>query len=71
MMSAAKGTIKRVDNVKVWFCEKCNHPLHSYKFPLENIERDFLPRFKEFYNSEELRTCNNCGHIMEADERFV
>jgi archaemetzincin len=23
MMSAARGTIKLVDNVKVWFCEKC------------------------------------------------
>jgi 3-hydroxyanthranilate 3,4-dioxygenase len=55
----------------MWFCEKCNHPLHEYKFPLENIERDFLPRFKAFYNSEELRTCDNCGHVMEADERFI
>jgi len=55
----------------MWFCEKCNHKLHEYKFPLENIERDFLPRFKEFYTSEELRTCKNCGYVMEADERFI
>jgi 3-hydroxyanthranilate 3,4-dioxygenase len=55
----------------MWFCEKCNHPLHSYRFPLENIEKDFLPRFKEFYTSQELRTCASCGTVMEADERFV
>ncbi len=55
----------------MWFCESCNTPLHQYRFPLENIEKDFLPRFKEFYTSEELRTCKNCGHIMQADERYI
>jgi 3-hydroxyanthranilate 3,4-dioxygenase len=55
----------------MWFCENCNHPLKSYKFKLENIEKDFQPRFKEFYTSEEFRTCDACGTVMEADERFV
>lgn len=55
----------------MWFCEKCNHKLHETYFPLTNIEKDFLPRFREFYGSMELRTCSNCGHVMEADERFV
>lgn len=55
----------------MWFCEKCNHKLHDTYFPLENIEKDFLPRFREFYGSEEMRTCKNCGHVMEADPRFV
>lgn len=55
----------------MWFCEKCNHPLQSYKFKLENIEKDFLPRFKDFYSSQVKRTCDNCGHIMEADKRFI
>ena len=54
-----------------WFCDKCNHPLHHYRFPLTNIETDFLTRFKEFYSSEELRTCKKCGDVMEADERYV
>lgn len=54
-----------------WFCEQCNHELHHYRFPLDNIERDFIPRFREFYASLDLRTCKKCGHVMEADERFV
>jgi 3-hydroxyanthranilate 3,4-dioxygenase len=54
-----------------WFCEKCNHELKHYRFDLENIEKDFLPRFKEFYTSEAMRTCSECGHVMEADERFI
>ncbi len=55
----------------MWFCENCNHPLKTYKFPLKDIEKDFLPRFKEFYGSVENRTCDRCGTVMEADERFV
>ena len=55
----------------LWFCESCNIQLHATYFHLTNIEKDFLPRFKEFYNSDELRICNNCGTKMEADSRFV
>lgn len=64
-----KGT-NLIDGL-MWFCEACNHPLKTYKFKLENIEKDFLPRFKEFYASKEDRTCKNCGKVMESDERFV
>lgn len=55
----------------MWFCENCNHLLKEYKFELEDIEKDFIPRFKEFYGSLEDRTCKKCGNIMEADSRFV
>lgn len=55
----------------MWFCDNCNHSLKTYKFKLDNIEKDFLPRFKEFYSSKENRTCDKCGTVMEVDERFV
>jgi 3-hydroxyanthranilate 3,4-dioxygenase len=55
----------------MWFCDKCNHKLHEFRFPLKDIENDFQPRFREFYDSEDLRTCSSCGHIMETDPRFV
>lgn len=64
-----KGT-DMIDGL-MWFCDKCNHKLHEFRFPLTNIENDFQPRFKEYYSSLELRTCDNCGHVMEIDERFV
>ncbi len=54
-----------------WYCDNCNHPLHQFFFPLTDIEKDFLPRFKEYYTNQELRTCKNCGEVMEADERFI
>ena len=55
----------------LWFCENCNNKLYEVYFPLEDIETDFLKHFKHFYESEELRTCNNCGTVMEVDERFI
>ena len=55
----------------LWFCENCNHKLHEAYFELHNIENDFLPHFKEYYNSIEKRTCKNCGAIMETNPKFV
>ena len=54
-----------------WYCEKCNNMLHEFKFVLIDVEKDFLPRFRDFYASEKLRTCKKCGHVMETDPRFV
>lgn len=54
-----------------WFCDKCNEKLFEHYFYLTSIENDFLPVFKKFYSSEDLRTCKKCGHVMEIDERFV
>lgn len=65
-----KRTASEKDGL-LWFCEKCNNKLHETYFPLDNIEKDFLPRFKEFYTSIDLRTCKKCGHVMEADEKFI
>lgn len=55
----------------LWYCDNCNHKLYEVYFELYDIEKDFLPYFEYFYNSEELRTCNNCGTVMECDPRFV
>lgn len=64
-----KGT-EMIDGL-MWFCDNCNNQLYHYEFPLEDIERDFFPRFKDFYSDEEKRTCSKCGTVMEIDERFV
>ncbi len=55
----------------MWFCDNCNNKLYDVYFKLEDIEKDFLPHFQRFYGSQDLRTCDNCGTIMEADRRFV
>ncbi|MAO32884.1 MAG: 3-hydroxyanthranilate 3,4-dioxygenase [Crocinitomicaceae bacterium] len=55
----------------MWFCDSCNHSLKTYKFKLDNIETDFISRFKEYYRSEKMRTCDKCGDVMKVDERFA
>jgi 3-hydroxyanthranilate 3,4-dioxygenase len=59
---------RRKDHEKdglLWFCENCNEKLYEEYFPLVNIEKDFQEVFAKFYGSLELRTCKNCGTVME------
>ena len=65
---------KRTKNDKdglMWFSDTENALLYEEYFHLTNIEKDFLPVFKRFYQSEKLRTCPKTGEIMEADERYI
>ncbi|MFT6336898.1 MAG: 3-hydroxyanthranilate 3,4-dioxygenase [Saprospiraceae bacterium] len=55
----------------LWFCDNCNNSLHETYFELKNIEKDFQPRFREYYSSDEMRTCEKCGEKMAVDKRFV
>lgn len=59
---------KRRDTEKdglMWFCEKCNHKLYDEYFKLTNIATQFQGVFEKFYTNKDLRTCKNCGHVME------
>lgn len=60
-----------IEDGLLWFCDNCNHKLHEVRFPLKDIEKDFLKHFNHFYADKELRTCDNCGTVMPVDERFV
>ncbi|WP_276388797.1 3-hydroxyanthranilate 3,4-dioxygenase [Eudoraea chungangensis] len=55
----------------LWYCDNCNNKLYETYFELNDIEKDFLKHFKHFYSSVELRSCSNCGEVMEVDERFI
>lgn len=50
----------------IWHCPECNNKLYEEYFPLDNIETQLQKVFKKFYNSEELRTCDNCGHVLQV-----
>jgi len=49
----------------LWFCEKCNHKLHEETFPLKDIVTQLPTILNAFYENEKLRTCSNCGYVME------
>ncbi len=55
----------------MWFCEKCNHKLYEEYFTLESIEHDFPPVFDRFYSSPDARTCDACGHLHPAPEKYL
>jgi 3-hydroxyanthranilate 3,4-dioxygenase len=55
----------------LWFCDNCNHKLFEERFTLNDIEKDFLDVFKKFFNSEDHRTCGECGTIMETEDKFT
>ena len=49
----------------MWFCESCNHKLHEATFEMKDIVNQLPPVMNNFMNSETLRTCDNCGDVME------
>lgn len=60
--------LKRKNNEKdgfMWFCENCNNKLYEEYFDLTDIVAQLPPLMEKYYSSEELRTCNNCGTVMQ------
>ncbi len=49
----------------IWFCENCNQKLHEATFVLQDIGTQIKAAISEFMVSEDLRTCKNCGTVME------
>ena len=49
----------------LWFCENCNHKLFEEYFPLHDITTQFQGVFSRIYGNIDLRTCKNCGHVLE------
>ena len=48
-----------------WYCDSCNTLLYEEFFPLKNIDKDLPPIFDTFWKNIELKTCSNCGKILE------
>ncbi len=49
----------------MWFCENCNNKLYEETFPLKDIVTQLPEVMNKFYADLDLRTCKNCGTIME------
>ncbi len=50
----------------LWYCERCDAPLHSEYLNVSNIETQLTPVFDRFWASPERRTCRKCGSVMQA-----
>jgi len=48
-----------------WYCENCNHQIYRESFSLDNIETDMPVIFDRYFSNKDLRTCDNCGTVMQ------
>jgi len=48
-----------------WYCENCNHKLYEEYFELTDIVAQLPKVMETFYGSENLRTCECCGTVMQ------
>ncbi len=51
-----------------WYCDSCGEILHEAYFPLTDIVEQLREAIETFMDSEELRTCDNCGEMMTFDD---
>ena len=49
-----------------WYCDGCHKKLYDEYFTLTDIATQLPQVFKHFYDSEDHRTCDSCGHVMPA-----
>lgn len=54
----------------MWFCENCDHHLHTEEFSLSNIVTELPQIFEKFYSNDELTTCSHCGTKMQKPNKL-
>lgn len=63
----------RDDNQKdgfIWLCEHCGNKLYEEFIEVKDIVKQLPEIMEKFYSSSELRTCKNCGHMMEPPKKL-
>jgi 3-hydroxyanthranilate 3,4-dioxygenase len=50
-----------------WFCPQCDNFLHEESYAVDDYRADPVTQaYRNFYDSEEFRTCKKCGTITPA-----
>jgi 3-hydroxyanthranilate 3,4-dioxygenase len=52
----------------MWFCDNCTNKLYEEFVYVDDIVGQLPPIFERFYESEENRTCDRCGTVMQRPE---
>lgn len=56
-----------VEEHMVWYCDNCDHEMHRVTLELTDIATQLKAAIEEFDGSEDLRTCEKCGHVMPEE----
>jgi len=62
----------RPDTMKdgfLWFCENCNHKLYEEFLEVKDIVKQLPEVMNKFNASETLRTCTQCGTVMQPPQQ--
>jgi 3-hydroxyanthranilate 3,4-dioxygenase len=52
-----------------WYCAKCDNLLHEERFVVRDYAQDPVSKaYKNFFDSEEFRTCKRCREVMAAPD---
>lgn len=54
----------------LWFCERCDHKLYEEFVEVTDIVKQLPEVMGRFYASKELRTCKQCGTVMEPPAKI-
>jgi 3-hydroxyanthranilate 3,4-dioxygenase len=53
----------------IWYCENCNHKLYEEYLEVKDIVNQLPVVMNNFFASEELRTCSECGTVMQPPQK--
>jgi 3-hydroxyanthranilate 3,4-dioxygenase len=53
-----------------WYCESCGNKLHEVFVPVKDIVKDLPVVINDFYTNLKLRTCQQCGDVMQPPTNF-
>ena len=54
-----------------WFCPSCDYFLHEETYVVDDYRADPVTQaYRNFYESQEARTCKNCGTVMPAPDKL-
>lgn len=51
-----------------WYCPKCYELVYRAEVLLNSIVEDLPPLFAAFYEDEDARTCESCGHLHPSKD---
>ncbi len=54
-----------IDHLR-WYCEGCGAVLYDSSFHCVNLATQLKPVIEEFYANQALRTCKQCGTVMQV-----
>lgn len=68
LISERKRCAGEIDRFQ-WFCARCDTLLHEETFIVEDYALDPVSKaYQRFFDSQEFRTCKNCGEVMPAPD---